>query len=500
MLNASLSEKPSKQHKTPEDGLPLNCVTNSLIPQRDDREQAGNGAPGTDSGAGAPALGIPVRFASPSGDNSEINPTMAKFYLQSLARDLLPGEKVSRCLRAIVPGKHGVGIKRHAETNTAHYVNLRTCDSVWACPICSAKITERRAVELEAITTAWQADEGFVAMLTFTVSHHRGDRAEDVLLALRRALRRFKSGKGFQDIKSRFNWFGSVTGLETTHTQKNGWHIHFHMLGFFRPVAESTWRKFEGAVKARWLCCLRKEGLGADWEHGLTVTLEHERIAEYIAKFGKLPKDARWTAAREIAKSPTKKAGEGGRSPFELLRDYGDGDRQAGRLFIEYYHAFKGKHQLDYSDALKQWARENVGLEVQTDEEIIASEPEGEINFAWLNGADWYKLLKLPKDVRGELLVMAGKGDFEGFSAFLRDLGVLVSKPAPDAENAPAGEIEPMAGDSIVLVWGENGADLTGQRPAASAAPGTQPERARPLPLPLTGNLINANDLKKYGF
>jgi hypothetical protein len=494
------------------------------------------GAPESANDAGAPPLGTPVRFASTSTDKPEINPTIAKFYLQSLARDLLPGEKVARCLRAIVPGKHGVGIKRHAGKNTAHYTNLRTCDSVWACPICSAKITERRAVELEAITTAWQSDTGFVAMLTFTVSHTRADRAEDVLIALRRALRRFKSGRGFQDIKARFNWFGSVTGLETTHGA-NGWHIHFHMLGFFHPLADVTWREFEPAVKAHWLSSLMREGLGADWEHGVTVTLEHERIAEYIAKFGKLPKDTRWTAAREIAKSPTKKAHEGGRTPFELLRDYGDGDKVAGRLFVEYFYSFKGKHQMDYSDDIKQWARENVGLEVQTDEQIIASEPEGEINFAWLNGADWYKLLKLPTDVRGELLVMAGKGDFEGFQAFLSNLGVLVSKPAPDAENAPAGEIEPMAGNSIVLVWGESQPELTGQRPAASAAPmerrataidrptmpkedpasrdpreqalqndtvPTQPERARPLPeqkpLPLVGNLINANDLKKYGY
>jgi hypothetical protein len=393
-------------------------------------------------------------------------------------------------------------------------MNLRTCDSVWACPICSAKITERRAVELEAITTAWQSETGFVAMLTFTVSHTRADRAEDLVLALRRALSRFKSGRAFQDIKARFNWFGSVTGLETTHTQANGWHIHFHMLGFFHPLADVTWREFEPAVKARWLSSLMREGLGADWEHGVTVTLEHERIAEYIAKFGRLPADTRWTAAREIAKSPTKKASEGGRTPFELLRDYGDGDRQAGRLFIEYAASFKGKHQLDYSDDIKQWARENVGLEVQTDAEIVAEQPEGETDFAWLNGADWYKLLKLPTDVRGELLVMAGKGDFEGFQAFLSNLGVLVSKPAPDAENAPAGEIEPMAGNSIVLVWGESQPELTGQRPAASAAPGerrapaidraTQPERARPQPeqkpLPLSGNLINANDLKKYGY
>lgn len=454
MSNLSIQQKSSKSHQQVD--------TNSTLT---------SGSHSGSIAAPVSSLGSIARFASPPPENA----TLAKFYLQSLARELLPGEKVARCLRAIIPGQHEVGIERHEATNSAHFTNLRTCDSVWACPVCAAKISERRAAELSAAATRWQAEYGFVALLTFTLSHHKGDRLADMLTAIRKAYRRFKSGKGYQYLLKKYGWFGSVAALEVTYGA-NGWHVHLHVLAFFHPLAGPTWREFPDAVKRRWLSVLAAEGCSADWTHGADVTDQHAHIAEYIAKFGKLPADSRWTLEREVAKAPVKKAREGGRTPFQLLADYGDGDALAGRLFQEYAREFKGRHQLQWSPGLREYL--GLGLE-QTDAEIVAEQEPDSVEFARLNSADWYRILHLSRDVRGELLVIAGKGDFQAFQAFLSGFGVFVGEIKADAAKQP---VEAAKGVS-------------------DAAPvNVQPVTIIPDELPGFGNLVKANDLWKFGY
>ncbi|WP_075334846.1 hypothetical protein [Pseudonocardia sp. Ae717_Ps2] len=45
------------------------------------------------------------------------------------------------------------------EPGTAGFGGLATCGSVWACPVCSAKISARRSKDLEQLIN-WNADRG----------------------------------------------------------------------------------------------------------------------------------------------------------------------------------------------------------------------------------------------------------------------------------------------------------------------------------------------------
>lgn len=98
-----------------------------------------------------------------------------RFALQGTARRLLPRERVARCLRAVLPGGTRVDVLQDAEHGGAHYGGLQVCGSVHACPVCAAKIGERRRAELEGAIAAHRAIGGGVLLVTYTVAHGRAD-------------------------------------------------------------------------------------------------------------------------------------------------------------------------------------------------------------------------------------------------------------------------------------------------------------------------------------
>ena len=70
-----------------------------------------------------------------------------RFALQSMARAILPESRTAKCLR-IRAFDSDVQVWKSREHGTASYGGLQTCGSVWTCPVCAAKIAERRRVEL----------------------------------------------------------------------------------------------------------------------------------------------------------------------------------------------------------------------------------------------------------------------------------------------------------------------------------------------------------------
>lgn len=395
------------------------------------------------SEASRPYLVYIAKFASPSNSdavqkaqksNAIDDAILRRFYLQSLARDLLPGERVTKCLRQIVPGQQSVEVVADLDKNTAHYRNLLTCGRLWFCPVCASKITERRAGELLQAVTKWTGEAGFVALLTFTLRHNAGDELLTVLDALRSAHRRFKVGKSFKLFRDRFAWMGSITALEVTHGE-HGWHPHLHELVFFGPLAAERWRAFPDVATSRWLRALAAEGRDATWAHGLDVRDAETDVYDYVAKFGHLPRDSRWTLERELAKAPAKQGRDDGRTPFALLDAFGSGDQDAGLLFQEYARVFKGRRQLVWSRGL----RALLDLDSEASDEALAADlPDPLVVLAALSRSEWRSVLALPRDVRGELLVVARRGDAAAVAAFLTQFGVLVGGAAAAESASPS--------------------------------------------------------------
>lgn len=365
------------------------------------------------------ALGSTAKFASHAQQNNKNKrdeATIKRFKLQNVARKLLPEKRVSNCLRLLIPNAQTVEVYHQPTGHTAHYKNLRTCDSVWDCPVCAAKITEQRRIELQKAVVEATNHDLTPVLVTFTLRHDRGDNLRDLLQALKSAYREFKAGRAYQAIKDEYGISGTITSTEVTNghgrEKNNGWHPHLHALMFVMPYSQQKLERLENELKERWTHVLKKLGYDASWAHGLTVKSTDADVAQYIAKFGHEPANGRWGIDREIAKAPVKQAADDGVTPFGLLELFEAGDEKAGELFKEYSKVFHGRAQLVWSRGLRALLK--VGDE-KTDEELNALEDEGAILLTSVSIYTWYRLLHVPKDVRGELLCIAAAGDAEKF-------------------------------------------------------------------------------------
>ena len=163
-----------------------------------------------------------------------------RFALQSESARLLPKERVAEALRSMVPLSAGVAVQHTPSTKSAHYSGLKTCASVWHCPVCAAKISERRWIELQQIIAKHVEMGGSVYMTTYTISHKRYDDLQELLSRFLEARRKAKAGRRGQSLKKDFEICGTVSVLEVTWSEANGWHVHVHESCF---VCSLRWTK-----------------------------------------------------------------------------------------------------------------------------------------------------------------------------------------------------------------------------------------------------------------
>lgn len=342
-----------------------------------------------------------------------------RYAMQATARELLPREAVAHCMRSVVPivgGASGVNVL-YTPVEAAHYSGLQMCKSVWLCPVCSAKISERRREELTVALDRW-SNHGtdathYVLFCTFTLQHHGREDLSDVLNCLTSARRRLVSGRNAAAFAADYGIVGMVRSLELTHGE-SGWHPHLHVLYFLDRAVPIV--AFEADIKTRWSACVAHLGRYASWANGCDVRFSDAEIAAYIAKFGREP---RWTQAHELTKTVSKLGRSGGRTPMQLLLDHMCGDARAGRLWLEYAVNMKGQRQLFMTPKL----RLALGLgEEKTDEEIAVEQDETAVILASLSAGAWRAVVA--NDARAELLAVAATGQVGQVAAFLQELGI----------------------------------------------------------------------------
>jgi len=334
-----------------------------------------------------------------------------RFSLQNQARLLLPNEAVSRCLRCRIFGRPAVEIHKALMFKAAFYTNLQTCKSIWSCPVCASKITERRRLELQHAVQNWR---GRVLLLTLTLQHNITEPLEVVLSALSSAYSHgVTRGEYWQNLKSEFGLAGTVKTLEVTHGV-NGWHPHNHVLFFSRHdeidfdlLHEKLYQKWESKLKSLGRYTNRK---------AFDLQYSNEAVANYVAKWGLADSD--WNISHEMTKSPVKIAKNGGYTPFALLESSAGGNEAHGRLFQEYFKAFKGEKQLYYSPGLKKL----LGLADKSDEQICDEKIEQSYLFMVLSREQWRQVLG--NDIRAELLHQVAEGEIQSVVAYLSQFGI----------------------------------------------------------------------------
>jgi hypothetical protein len=282
--------------------------------------------------------------------------------MRRAAGRVLPGERVAKCGQKALSGI----VSLHHQDGHAHFGGLETCGSVWTCPVCSVRISEGRREELDALLHGHRDAGGLAYMATLTVPHHRFQSAGMLRRAVSGAFRRVKQGRRWQDARDRHGWLGDVRALEVTHGA-NGWHPHLHVLFLFKPgTTEETARSFGGWLYDAWARAVKAEGLGECSSGAFTweVVNADTGAAEYVGK---------WGAAKELTRNQSKTARQGGRSPWQILRDHAaDRNEADGQLFREYALAFKGARQLTWSRGL----RKLYLAEPEPTDQELAEEPQ----------------------------------------------------------------------------------------------------------------------------
>lgn len=350
-----------------------------------------------------------------------------KYLLQGAARQLRRGLPVTRCLRWTVPECH-TKVLYAPDHGKAFYGGLETCGSVWECPVCASKISERRRAEVMAAMTSHRAQGGAVLLLTLTNRHHHGDSLPVLLDGQRQALRRMSGGtRASRVLLDAIGCIGSIRALETT-VGANGWHPHSHVLLFVRDGLDLD--RLKRDFYALWLrACLLAGMKAPSFEHGVDIR-DGAAADKYVTK-GVLDSDG-WGLDQEITKGHIKKGRKSSRTPFDLLRDYKVGDKQAGALFVEYADAFKGKRQLNWSKGMKK----RFAIEEATDPEVAEREEEDAQMGCEISRRDWGIVLAF--DVRAEILEA-----FEQGGAF--EVGHCISILRGD--DVPIGAAEPVPED-----------------------------------------------------
>jgi hypothetical protein len=293
------------------------------------------------------------------------------------------------------------------------------CANVWACPVCSAKISERRRAELDEALTLHQDQGGGVYHMLLTLPHTRRDLPGPLVALLLDTFRRLCSGKYALSALIP-GYVGFVRALETTYGE-NGWHPHLHLLVFTQHaltddqlalVQLKIFAKWEARVlKVTGKKASRKGFSFAAAERG-SVDVHLDAARDYVAKFGTdreleeiVVQRRTWGAADELTRSHLKDKGLGGRSPWKLLADFTDGDKHAGMLWKEFAAAFKGRAQLQWSRGL----RAALSLDQELDDDQAAAAVEAEdVLLARITVEDW-KII-LDNNLRGLVLEVLRAG------------------------------------------------------------------------------------------
>ena len=428
-----IDHAPPRVHLSAFDGLlptPSSAAHQSPAPPRagparvGTRQRVRAGGTGSGRARGPSALGIDAKYKHKAEkvdpDTGEVvtSPTpmerrIQRFIYQSIVRELLPKSRTKNCLRVRQKGQQ-VQVLKSVKHGTTSYSGLQTCGSVWQCPVCAAKISERRRVEVLHAMDAWKLEGGTVNLLTLTCPHQRSDDLGELLAKQAKALNYFWKDRKTKAVLVEMGNTGHIKATEVTHGRlspfDNGWHPHYHILMFDRCGAadEAQMQSWQSRLYLVWLTVCRLAGLGdPSYRHGIKLD-NGERANQYISK---------WGLEDEITRGHTKKA-ISGETPFDLLRaiQADPNDRQAAALFIEFATVFKGKRQLRWSKGLKaRFAIEDKADEALADEKEDFAQVLGQLTIG-----QWRDVLAV--EGRGHLLMIASRGGWPAVTAYLVEI------------------------------------------------------------------------------
>lgn len=327
----------------------------------------------------------------------------------SEARSLLLGEgrkqglehchKIHRTAGCMYVPVGDVHLHHDHQHGRSFFSGIQVCGSPWSCPVCAAKIAERRRQEIQQ-TIDWAYQQQLQpVMVTLTFPHQRTDNLGELLDKQRQALAKLRKGRSWDLAKRRWGFEGLIRALEVTHSERNGWHPHTHEIWLVRP--DATAGDIKTTVLKRWKKVCEEVGLldrqnEQSWRAFDVRAVDVKgwvSAGEYLAK---MDDQRHWGADREMsgaASKGTKGGKRAGRHPFKLLAESLDGSERAGRLFLDFVRTVTERRAraLFFSPGLKK----RVGIEDLSDEDLAVEQREEAEALGALTRDDWRLIRRL---------------------------------------------------------------------------------------------------------
>ena len=196
------------------------------------------------------------------------------YHLQSwLKREIakLPLEQqltlksLKMCARNVLPsnitpsGQSGVFLLSNGVE--AKFFGHITCKNTWCCPICTARVMEKRRQRIAAALDAL-GSKYFAFSVTFTIPHLRFQSCHEVTDLLYETWKRFNNMKSLKGKRAKTQFVEPVQAFfknikyyvrvaEYT-WGKNGWHPHFHMIFWTDFKSAETIAQLQSALQKTW--------------------------------------------------------------------------------------------------------------------------------------------------------------------------------------------------------------------------------------------------------
>lgn len=349
---------------------------------------------------------------------NNFSPALTRRFRRYERRGLLWGvsslERVQKCGRVRYDGQ-GVALRQTAG-GVVGYAGVCTCGSVWACPVCNAKVMVRRALEIGGAVAAWQAEGGHCGFLTFTMRHEQGQALVDLWQSLSKAWHAVTAGKQWLLDRERYGIVGWLRVVEVTYGG-NGWHVHVHALLFLdRSPAGEVLENLQARMFGRWSRALVRRGLASPLMAGQEAHVVTGAADEHLAQYFTKAIDGAHRIGLELTQSQSKTtrtvhSTASTWSLLDLVEETGELD-----LWEEWEQGSKGKRQLTWSQGL----RERLGLRREESDEEIAAEEVGtrDDDLVLITANGWANLCRVPGDL-GRLLNVAETEGLPGVRRFL---------------------------------------------------------------------------------
>ncbi|MFC3588644.1 hypothetical protein ACFOSC_33110, partial [Streptantibioticus rubrisoli] len=141
------------------------------------------------------------------------------------------------CGRGVQDEGAGVVVGGSSEGHTV-VQGICRCGSIWAEPVCSAKIRNFRADEIQTLLARHLEAGGQAIFVTLTVRHFARHELADLLDAIRDTYKALLSGRawvgdrkrGAAGHRDRLGIPGVVRATEVTWGETNGFHPHLHLV------------------------------------------------------------------------------------------------------------------------------------------------------------------------------------------------------------------------------------------------------------------------------